>query len=153
MSIRNDSLAPAPSRPVGCPARAGQPPGCRWCFSVVERLEAIGRKALILESHRAGQVGKAYLANDKLDAAKVARIHLSGLSPTVWKPDATTRGRRELFFHLPALRERGQPLKQPMPMHHRFRNPTPDDGVEGHCLGRFASLENKDGRLQVAPLH
>ncbi|HEY5892259.1 MAG TPA: hypothetical protein VIT91_03415 [Chthoniobacterales bacterium] len=28
-------------------------------FSIVERLEAIKRKALILESHRAGQVGKS----------------------------------------------------------------------------------------------
>lgn len=43
-------------------------------FSVVDRLEKIGRRAVILESHRAGQIGAAYLANDKLDAAKLARI-------------------------------------------------------------------------------
>ncbi len=63
-------------------------------FSVVERLAKIGRKAIILESHRAGQIGKAYLANDKLDAAKIARIHLSGLATTVWGPDPVTRERR-----------------------------------------------------------
>src|SRR3989442_14043629 len=40
-------------------------------FAIVERLEAIGRRAVILESHRAGQIGKAYLANDRLDAAKI----------------------------------------------------------------------------------
>ena len=66
-------------------------------FSVVERLQKLGRKVVILESHRAGQVGKAYLANDRLDAAKIARIHLSGLATTVWKPDSVTRERRELL--------------------------------------------------------
>jgi len=66
-------------------------------FSVVERLAKIGRRAIILESHRAGQIGKAYLANDKLDAAKIARIYLSGLATTVWKPDPVTRERRELL--------------------------------------------------------
>ena len=64
---------------------------------MVERLEKVGRRVLILESHRAGQIGKAYLANDKLDAAKVARIYLSGLATTVWKPDPLTRERRELL--------------------------------------------------------
>ncbi|HEY5744059.1 MAG TPA: hypothetical protein VIS99_16160, partial [Terrimicrobiaceae bacterium] len=67
------SLAPARVALAGCLRQStSQPPGCRWCFSIVERLEAIERKALILESHRAGQVAKAYLANDKIGAAKVA---------------------------------------------------------------------------------
>ena len=66
-------------------------------FSIVYRLGAIGRRALILESHRAGQIGKAYLANDPLDAAKLARIYLSGLAIKVWAPDAETRQRRELL--------------------------------------------------------
>lgn len=66
-------------------------------FTIAERLRAIGRQVIILESHRAGQVGKSYLANDKLDAAKIARIYLSGLSIAVWQPDAETRQRRELL--------------------------------------------------------
>ncbi|MDQ3623626.1 MAG: IS110 family transposase [Verrucomicrobiota bacterium] len=66
-------------------------------FTVVERLEVIGRRAIILESHRAGQIGKAYLANDQLDAAKIARIYLSGLAIKVWRPDPETRQRRELL--------------------------------------------------------
>lgn len=66
-------------------------------FSIVERLAAVGRRALILESHRAGQIGKAYLANDPLDAAKLARIYLSGLAIKVWAPDPETRQRRELL--------------------------------------------------------
>ncbi len=52
---------------------------------------------VVLESHRAGQIGKSYLANDKLDAAKIARIYLSGLAIKVWQPDAETRQRRELL--------------------------------------------------------
>ena len=52
---------------------------------------------MVLESHRAGQIGKSYLANDKVDAAKIARIYLSGLAIKVWQPDAETRQRRELL--------------------------------------------------------
>ena len=66
-------------------------------FTVAERLTAIGRQVSILESHRAGQIGKSYLANDKVDAAKIARIYLSGLGIAVWQPDAETRQRRELL--------------------------------------------------------
>ena len=49
-------------------------------FAIAERLQALGRRVYILESHRAGQIGKSYLANDKVDAAKIARIYLSGLA-------------------------------------------------------------------------
>ena len=66
-------------------------------FTVAERLRAIGRQVYILKSHRAGQIGKSYLANDKVDAAKIARIYLSGLAIAVWQPDAETRQRRELL--------------------------------------------------------
>jgi len=66
-------------------------------FTVAERLRALGRQVIVLESHRAGQIGKSYLANDKVDAAKLARIYLSGLSIQVWQPDAATRQRRELL--------------------------------------------------------
>lgn len=66
-------------------------------FAVAERLKVIGRQVLILESHRAGQIGKSYLANDKVDAAKIARIYLSGLAIKVWQPDSETRQRRELL--------------------------------------------------------
>jgi transposase len=66
-------------------------------FAVAERLQALGRQVFILESHRAGQIGKSYLANDRVDAVKIARIYLSGLAIEVWKPDAATRQRRELL--------------------------------------------------------
>jgi transposase len=66
-------------------------------FAVAARLRAIGRSVEILDSHRAGKVGKVYCANDRVDAVKIARIYLSGLSPLVWQPDEKTLERREVF--------------------------------------------------------
>lgn len=66
-------------------------------FAVAARLKAIGRNALVMESHMAGKIGKTYCANDRIDAIKIARIYLSGLSPLVWQPDERTQERRELF--------------------------------------------------------
>jgi hypothetical protein len=66
-------------------------------FAVAERLRTIGRKVEILDSHRAGKVGKVYCANDRVDAVKIARIYLSALSPIVWQPDQKTLERREVF--------------------------------------------------------
>ncbi len=66
-------------------------------FAVAARLRACGRSAVILDSRQAGKVGKVCRANDKVDAVKVARIHLSGLAAKVWQPDAKTLERREVF--------------------------------------------------------
>jgi transposase len=67
-------------------------------FAIAERLRAIERVPVILESHRAAKIGEAYLANDRVDAVKIARIYLSGLARrAVWQPDARTRERRELL--------------------------------------------------------
>lgn len=67
-------------------------------FALVQRIEALGRKALVLESASVGKIGKTYCATDKLDAVKIARVYLSGLAHVVWTPDAKTRERRSLFF-------------------------------------------------------
>ena len=45
-------------------------------FAVAERLRRLGHEAVILDSHQAGKVGKVYCANDRVDAVKIARIHL-----------------------------------------------------------------------------
>jgi transposase len=66
-------------------------------FAVAERLRALKRQVEILDSHRAGKIGKEYCANDRVDAIKIARIYLTRLSPLVWQPDAKTRERREVF--------------------------------------------------------
>jgi len=66
-------------------------------FAVARRLRALKRKVIILESHQAGKIGKTYCANDRVDAVKIARIYLSGLSSVVWQPDVKTLERREVF--------------------------------------------------------
>jgi transposase len=67
-------------------------------FSVVARLEAIGRRALVLDSAAAASIGKRYAITDKIDAVKLARVYISGLADIVWTPDAKAAERRELFF-------------------------------------------------------
>ena len=81
-------------------------------FCVAERLRALKRKVVILDSHRAGKVGKTYCATDRVDAIKIARIYLSALSPVVWQPDAKTRERREVFSAYQAVVKEGMRLKQ-----------------------------------------
>ena len=52
-------------------------------FAVAARLRAIERMVVILDSHQAGKIGKVYCATDRVDAIKIARIYLSGLSAQV----------------------------------------------------------------------
>jgi transposase len=66
-------------------------------FAVAGRLRALGRQVTILDSHQAGKIGKVYCANDRIDAVKIARIYLSGLSAQVWQPDEKSLERREVF--------------------------------------------------------
>lgn len=67
-------------------------------FSIVARLAAIGRRALVLDSAAAASIGKRYAITDKIDAIKLARVYISGLADIVWTPDAKAAERRELFF-------------------------------------------------------
>jgi transposase len=66
----------------------------------------------ILDSHRAGKVGKVYCANDRVDAVKIARIYLSALSPIVWQPDQKTLERREIFSAYQAVVKESTRAKQ-----------------------------------------
>lgn len=81
-------------------------------FAVAARLRALERKVDILDSHRAGKVGKVYCANDRVDAVKIARIYLTSLSPTVWQPDAKTLERREVFSAYQAVVKESTRAKQ-----------------------------------------
>jgi transposase len=81
-------------------------------FAVAGRLRGIDRKVEILDSHRAGKVGKVYCANDRVDAVKIARIYLSALSPIVWQPDAKTLERREIFSAYQAVVKESTRAKQ-----------------------------------------
>src|SRR5205814_340830 len=105
--------------PDGCNPRGGAwnrsaQPRMSACeaFAVAERLRVLQRQVVILDSHRAGKVGKAYCANDRVDAIKVARIYLTALSPVVWQPDAKTRERREVFSAYQAVVKEATRLKQ-----------------------------------------
>ena len=81
-------------------------------FAVGQRLRALGLEVEILESHRAGQIGKTYCATDRSDAVKIARIYLSGLSPVVWQPDPLTLERREVFSAYQAVVKETTRLQQ-----------------------------------------
>src|SRR5712675_2767245 len=81
-------------------------------FAVAARLRAIRREVEILDSHRAGKVGKVYCANDRVDAVKIARIYLSALSPIVWQPDQKTLERREIFSAYQAVVKESTRAKQ-----------------------------------------
>ena len=81
-------------------------------FVVAARLREIGRRAVILDSHQAGKIGKVYCANDRVDAVKIARIYLSGLSAVVWQPDPKTLERREVFSAYQGVVKEGTRLKQ-----------------------------------------
>ena len=67
-------------------------------FQLVKRIEEHGRIGIVLESKKASKVGKDYLKNDKVDASKLAKLFLSGLTEQVWVPDYKTLERREIFF-------------------------------------------------------
>jgi len=81
-------------------------------FAVAQRLRAEGHRVEILDSHQAGKIGKVYCANDRVDAVKIARIYLSGLSALVWQPDPRTRERREVFSAYQGVVKESTRLKQ-----------------------------------------
>lgn len=66
-------------------------------FETAKRLRQLGGLVVVLESFRIGQIQKAYLKDDKVDARKIARVYLSGLGIEVWQPDEKTRERREVL--------------------------------------------------------
>jgi transposase len=70
---------------------------CNNSFETAKRLKKQGAHVVVLESFRIGQIHKAYLKDDKVDARKIARVYLSGLATTVWQPDEQTRERREIL--------------------------------------------------------
>ena len=107
-------------------------------FAVAERLRMIGRKVDILDSHRAGKVGKVYCANDRVDAVKIARIYLSALSPIVWQPDEKTLERREVFSaYQPVVKESTRAKQQLRSM------------LNEHCV----RLENASSRVMALGWH
>ena len=66
-------------------------------FEICRRLQALGLRAVVLESCHVGKQAKTYADNDRLAAARIALVYLQGNAPCVWQPDSVTCGRRELL--------------------------------------------------------
>lgn len=66
-------------------------------FELCTRLHALGRRTMVLESGHVGKHAKSYADNDKMAAARIARVYLAGNAPCVWVPDQRSRQRRELL--------------------------------------------------------
>ena len=82
-------------------------PAVLW-VDAVDRIQAAGRQAIVLEKVRSSQIRKAYCTTDKVSAVKLARVYLSGMATEVWKPDERTRQRREVFYaYVAAMRDVG----------------------------------------------
>jgi transposase len=66
-------------------------------FEVCDRLRQLGLRAVVLESCHVGRHAKSHSDNDRMAAARIARVYLAGDAPCVWVPDEKTRERRELL--------------------------------------------------------
>jgi len=82
-------------------------------FTLVERIEACGRSALVLESGQLGRICKRYCVTDKISAVRIARAYLSGMNEEVWVPDPDTRRRRDIFSaHQQAVRDHSRAVNR-----------------------------------------
>lgn len=68
-------------------------------FHIARTLQALGRKALVLESCHLGKLKEAHANNDKISAVRLAKAFLAGTAKSVWIPDPQTQERRDLFNH------------------------------------------------------
>jgi transposase len=66
-------------------------------FALHQRLLALGRQAVVMESGHVGHQAKLYADNDRLAAARIVRVYLAGNAPCVWVPDARSAERRQLL--------------------------------------------------------
>lgn len=66
-------------------------------FEICQRLGKLGLRACVLESAHVGKHSKTYADNDKMAAARIARVYLAGGAPCVWVPDEQSRERRDLL--------------------------------------------------------
>lgn len=66
-------------------------------FEVCRRLQALGLRAVVLESAHVGRRAKSHADNDRMAALRIATVYLAGDAPCVWQPDPATVQRRELL--------------------------------------------------------
>src|SRR5205085_8763416 len=106
-------------------------------FEVVRTLEAIGRKAKVLESCHLGKLKEGHANNDKISAVRIGKAYLAGTAKEVWVPDPKTQEWRDWFHaHRKAVKRTTQ-------MRNRILSYLSDNGVRfevGHPLA-----EGKEG--------
>ena len=66
-------------------------------FQVVRSLQALERKAVVLESCQLGKLKEVHANNDKLSAVRIAKAYLAGTAKEVWVPDARSQQRRDIY--------------------------------------------------------
>ena len=92
-------------------------------FATVRKLQALGYKALVLESCQMGKLKEAHANNDKLSALRIAKAYLAGTAKVVWVPDPVTQDRRDWFHaHRKAVKRATQ-------MRNRISSYLSDNGV------------------------
>ena len=92
-------------------------------FQVVRTLEALGRKAKVLESCQLGKLKEAHANNDKISAVRIGKAYLAGTAKEVWVPDPKTQEWRDWFHaHKKAVKRTTQ-------MRNRILSYLSDQGV------------------------
>ena len=66
-------------------------------FDIARTLQAIPRRASVLESTHLGKLKEAHANNDKISAIRIGKAFLAGTAKIVWIPDAKTQDRRDQF--------------------------------------------------------
>lgn len=109
-------------------------------FQVVRGLNAIERKALVLESCHLGKLKEAHANNDKISAVRIGKAYLAGTAKEVWVPDAKTQEWRDWFHaHCKATKRLTQ-------MQARLRSYLSDNGVrlkKGTLLVNVSEVEKQ----------
>lgn len=78
-------------------------------FFVARSLQAVGRKAIVLESRHLGRLKEGHANNDKISAVRIAKAFLAGTAKEVWIPDPKTQERRDWFLaHKKAIKRTTQ---------------------------------------------
>jgi transposase len=113
-------------------------------FQVVRTLQAIGRKALVLESRQLGQLKEAHANNDKLSAIRIAKAYLAGTAKEVWVPDARSQERRDIYHAHRKSHKRTTQLRN------RLQSYLSDNGVRLKKGTRLTQIKAAQQAIQKA---
>lgn len=116
-------------------------------FQIVRSLEAIGRKAKVLESSQMGKLKEAHANNDKISAVRIGKAYLAGTAKEVWVPDPKTQEQRDWFHaHRKAVKRTTQ-------VRNRLKSYLSDNGVrlpEGTRLAAGADTQEVQEQIRKA---